>query len=787
MFTPKHSQIKRLSQWLALPIVFTMLISISSVIPTGSTAFAKPPTATPTLPGGATATPTNTPPPGAGWAIGTLNDSAAEFTGTVGTFTVGTSPTSAFPAKLSGANTTETIVFNLGSISGDYYLKVVAGDSAQNSTSGLQATLNGHKLTPRWAGAWYFGKWGNGGKNQGVQTLRWALTSDQLVVGSNTLTLRVSGAPNAGPGSLPDGVVPYFDMDYVALVQGLLDFSQPRRYIGSTDYWTNDHMVAVFKQEDLDKGNPGQTWINYLLNMNTLDSDIEQVEESHWTASYPDLTWMDVEPAHLVWDEAAWSFYRYYYQTLRNAGVKRILAKLQYTPKWASNYGTDVAHYDAYPPTSDTYWTEFVKEVALRVGDLVDDYAIMNEVNTTGFWQGTQADYERLEIEAYDTLKQWDTIDADGDGVKAFVAPSSSNEPGQTTQWQEWYTAMKGHMDSFHTHDYKWGIKPDMDAIQAIDPSLQFLVSETGPANWFVDEAAVPEWNPAEASSAIGYLALDNTSPMDFMTQWEFKGDGDKDAPWPNTTEWCCFGKADPYAHNDGYFDNYNTGTLNIEPPGPPYTNWLFNSSGAYWQHWNWVIDWQAKSIPVEVSASNCDCQYEVDAVQYSDRIEVILTNFQGGLVPASNNFTLTLKTPWTSVSIDNLDPDDFTGTSTATGPSVTLTASGLALDSARWILSNASTPYNAAPSAFITSPTKSATVAANVTINANAFDDGTISSVQYRIDPINNGAFTNMTFVSGNQYTATANLTSGTHSIQVKVTDSTGKSSTTANVVKVP
>src|SRR5689334_2611494 len=113
MLTPKPSQLKRFSQWLALPMVFSLLFSISTIVPNSQTAFAKPPTATPTLPGGATATPTNTPLPGAGWSIGTLNDSAAEFTGAVGTFTVGTSPTSAFPARLSGANTTETIVFNM--------------------------------------------------------------------------------------------------------------------------------------------------------------------------------------------------------------------------------------------------------------------------------------------------------------------------------------------------------------------------------------------------------------------------------------------------------------------------------------------------------------------------------------------------------------------------------------------------------------------------------------------------------------------------------------------------
>jgi len=321
---------------LMTPIVLLvlMILSLSLAMPSQPTLAARPPTKTPTP----TPTPTS-PPSGSGWSIGTLNDSAAEFTGSVGTFTVGVSPTSAFPARLSGANTTETIIFNMSSTSADYYLKVVAGDTAQNSTSGLQATLNGHKLTPRWAGSWEFSKWGNGGRNQGVQTLRWAVTSDQLVVGSNTLQLRVSGAPNAGPGSLPDGVTPYFDMDHVALIQGILDYTQPRRYLGSTDYWVNDALLNRMRQEDIEKGNPGQVWINYLLNNNTLDSDIEMVESAHWTASYPDLSWNDLEPAHLVWDEAVWSYYRYYYQSLRNAGVKHIVAKIQYTPKWASNYG----------------------------------------------------------------------------------------------------------------------------------------------------------------------------------------------------------------------------------------------------------------------------------------------------------------------------------------------------------------------------------------------------------------------------------------------------------------
>src|SRR6266508_5861705 len=103
-------------------LLFLVIFSLSLAMPIQPTLAARPPTKTPTP----TATPTS-PPPGLVWSIGTLNDSAAEFTGSVGTFTVGVSPTSAFPARLSGANTTQTIIFNMSLVSGDYYLKVVAG------------------------------------------------------------------------------------------------------------------------------------------------------------------------------------------------------------------------------------------------------------------------------------------------------------------------------------------------------------------------------------------------------------------------------------------------------------------------------------------------------------------------------------------------------------------------------------------------------------------------------------------------------------------------------------
>jgi hypothetical protein len=153
--------------------------------------------------------------------------------------------------------------------------------------------------------------------------------------------------------------------------------------------------------------------------------------------------------------------------------------------------------------------TEFIHEVAVRMGDLVDDYAIMNEVNTDGFWKGTQAEYEQLEILAYDTLKQYDTIDANGDGIAATVYPSSSNEPGQTALWQEWYAALQGHMDGFNTHDYKWGLKPSLDIIQAWTPRSN-TSSETGPPTGSSISRRYGV-QPAWAASAIGYLTLDTT------------------------------------------------------------------------------------------------------------------------------------------------------------------------------------------------------------------------------------------------------------------------------------
>ena len=37
----------------------------------------------------------------------------------------------------------------------------------------------------------------------------------------------------------------------------------------------------------------------------------------------------------------------------------------------------------------------------------------------------------------------------------------------------------------------------------------------------------------------------------------------------------------DPYANNDGYAETFNSALINVEPPGPPYTNWSFTSAGA--------------------------------------------------------------------------------------------------------------------------------------------------------------------------------------------------------------
>ncbi len=227
------------------------------------------------------------------WSIGTLDDSKEEFSGSIGTFTVGSDPDSAFPDRLSGGGTVQTINFDLTAVSGDYFLNVVAADTAQNSTSGMEAIINGYQLTPRWAGSWEFKKWGNGGRQQGIQTLRWALPPAALAVGTNTLQLRVSAAPNAGPSSQPDGVTPYFDMDYVSLEQASLNLAQPRRYIGSTEYWTDDAIINRKKYNNSLVGD-GTVWIDYLLDRNTLDSDIEMVEEMNWTASYPDLDWKDV-------------------------------------------------------------------------------------------------------------------------------------------------------------------------------------------------------------------------------------------------------------------------------------------------------------------------------------------------------------------------------------------------------------------------------------------------------------------------------------------------------------
>jgi hypothetical protein len=288
-------------------------------------------------------------------------------------------------------------------------------------------------------------------------------------------------------------------------------------------------------------------------------------------------------------------------------------------------------------------------------------------------------------------------------------------------------------------------------------------------------------------ASAVGYLLLDPTSTVDFLTQWLVKGDPDKDAPWPNETDWCN-SEPDPYANNDGYYEDFNSSLINIEPPGPPYTNWTFTSAGAYLQHWGWVFATDGPQVPVEMIGLG-DWQVEVDAIDLGSQIEVIVTNFEGGMLDAPHTISMQVPTPWSSVKVDTYDPDDFNSTTTVSGPVVTLTATDLSLDSVRYVLSDASAPADAEPGVFIATPTKSATVAGNVSITADAYDDGTVASVEYRVDPINKGAFAPMAPQGGSSYAATWDsngVADGDHAIQVKVTDNNGNSSTVSHVVKV-
>ncbi len=172
-------------------------------------------------------------------------------------------------------------------------------------------------------------------------------------------------------------------------------------------------------------------------------TDTILMKDIHMNTYRFSIEWGRVEPAYGVWNTAAIEHYRDVIKTLIDNGIRPVVCLHHFTtPLWVE----DPANLREYPGwISDfavTAFLGFVKKMVEEYGDLVDYWMVFNEPNMftmTGYWLGigppgysdpfhfdhffypAMKNVIRAHREAYKIIHEYDTVDADGDGIAASV------------------------------------------------------------------------------------------------------------------------------------------------------------------------------------------------------------------------------------------------------------------------------------------------------------------------------------------------------------------------------
>lgn len=129
--------------------------------------------------------------------------------------------------------------------------------------------------------------------------------------------------------------------------------------------------------------------------------------------------WSSLEPSRGTY---SWGWLDYLVQHNRAAG-KSVLLTLGETPRWASANPNDTScmfYASSHPttagyepgqcqaPTSETYWTEYVRAVATRYRGQIGAYELWNEANLAGYWKGGATTLAKMTADAASIIHQVD-------------------------------------------------------------------------------------------------------------------------------------------------------------------------------------------------------------------------------------------------------------------------------------------------------------------------------------------------------------------------------------------
>jgi hypothetical protein len=183
-----------------------------------------------------------------------------------------------------------------------------------------------------------------------------------------------------------------------------------------------------------------------------------------------DFEWPRIEPAE---GEFHWEEYDRLVGRSLELGIE-VLALLSYTPAWASSVPANPQPSD--PPALTEFWTNAVREAALRFRGRVRYWQLWNEPNVREFWSGSMAQFRENILEAGARALK------DADPNALLVSPGLAN----LGNWRSWFReAMlaKDLIDVVNHHNYgETGSDAilDLERDSILRPSLRTLMRELG-------------------------------------------------------------------------------------------------------------------------------------------------------------------------------------------------------------------------------------------------------------------------------------------------------------------
>ena len=533
-----------------------------------------------------------------------------------------------FPGSWTTAGETRfslEITFPLAAAPQASYLELGVVDASSEGFA-CRVAINGLPLATQWVGGRQADNLAS--RSDLITHLYWAIPPSALQPGPNILTV---WNPRENDGhNLPEGNHrTRLNLDYLRLAKGEKTVYKPMLR-GAAMRWVSREAGAYGRSIKVGGGSGTDGGLYY--GEGTFDEDVEILKLWRINYIYTAIPWAYLERGQDQWHQKTLADYEYQFKVLNSLGIKTSVALL-FTPDWASSHpdaGQSEPKFEDYPSARLDDWVDFCRGVAEKLGKVVDNWLIGNEMELKEFFGGSKEEYLAMFKAARETICQYDKADADGDGLAAQVAPGgfSWQDGSSPADYPSFLEREAGALfESVHYHDYTWGNYERIKSLRRLFPRKELFLDEWGSGYWAEETKAAYEqmtgWSYPPAQPFSGE-PLDEIRYLRFFQEPEVALDGYAVSMLkgdPNRN--CSF---------DGQGGNYDNGNCWVDTePGGKY---LATEGGAYAQHFQWLYSYEGPIYPLAAEFPD-DAEVLVDAVLTNHGLQVMATNFAAYGKPA--------------------------------------------------------------------------------------------------------------------------------------------------------